>query len=58
MIIEDLSAIVKVHETHSQNEANDLLNQDWKLLNVYTTNFSFGVNDQLNIYVLGSLDDL
>lgn len=53
MIVEDLSDIIKVQETHSQNEANDMLSQGWKLLNIYTSNFSSGINDQLNIYVLG-----
>ncbi|MBC2581824.1 hypothetical protein [Clostridium sp. DJ247] len=57
MIEEHLSDIIKVQETHSQTEANDLLRQGWKLLNIYTTTFSYEPNDQATIYVLGKTDD-
>lgn len=57
MINEDLLDIVKVQETHSQNEVNNLLNQGWKLLNVYTGSFSYDASDQINMYVLGKPND-
>lgn len=57
MINKNLLDIVKVQETHSQNEANDLLVQGWKLLNVYTGSFSYEANDQINMYVLGKPND-
>lgn len=57
MINENLLDIVKVQETHSQNEVNDLLSQGWKLLNVYTGSFSYDASDQINMYVLGKPND-
>lgn len=56
MTYQDLSDIVKIQETHSQTEANELLSEGWVLLNIYTTIFSLGINDQMNIYVLGKLN--
>jgi hypothetical protein len=53
MFNEELLGISKVVETHSQTEANELLENGWKLLNVYTGNFSVEYNDLMNIYVLG-----
>lgn len=53
MFNEELLSISKVVETHSQTEANELLESGWKLLNVYTGNFSVEFNDLMNIYVLG-----
>jgi hypothetical protein len=53
MIIEDLINIGKVQETHSQTEANELLESGWKLLNIYTGSFSLEFDDHINIYVLG-----
>jgi hypothetical protein len=53
MINEELLNISKVQETHSQTEANELLESGWKLINIYTGSFSVEFNDQMNIYVLG-----
>jgi hypothetical protein len=53
MINEDLINISKVQETHSQTEANELLENGWRLINVYTGNFSVEFDDHINIYVLG-----
>jgi hypothetical protein len=53
MLNEELLNISKVQETHSQTEANDLLDNGWKLLNIYTGSFSLEFNDHINIYVLG-----
>lgn len=53
MLIEDLLNITRVQETHSQTEANELLENGWKLINIYTGSFSSEYNDQMNIYVLG-----
>ncbi len=53
MINEDLLGISKVQETHSQTEANELLESGWKLLNIYTGTFSLEFDDRINIYVLG-----
>lgn len=57
MISEDLYNITKVQETHSQTEANELLAQGWRLINVYTGSFSVEFDDHMNIYVLGKPDD-
>jgi hypothetical protein len=54
---DELLEVIKVQETHSQSEANTLLSQGWKLINVYTALFSSEVNDQANIYVLGKFND-
>jgi hypothetical protein len=53
MINEELLNISKVQETHSQTEANELLESGWRLLNIYTGTFSVEFDDQMNIYVLG-----
>lgn len=53
MINEELLNISKVQETHSQTEANELLENGWRLLNIYTGSFFTELNDQMNIYVLG-----
>lgn len=53
MINEELLSISKVQETHSQTEANELLESGWRLLNIYTGTFSVEFDDQMNIYVLG-----
>lgn len=53
MITEQLLNINKVVETHSQSEANELLQNGWRLLNIYTMTFSVDYMDQANIYVLG-----
>jgi hypothetical protein len=53
MINEELFSISKVQETHSQTEANELLESGWRLLNIYTGTFSVEFDDQMNIYVLG-----
>lgn len=52
-----LSNISKVVETHSSDEANELLGKGWRLINVYTGTFSYDASDQLNIYVLGRPDE-
>ncbi|MCT8978512.1 hypothetical protein N4T77_18140 [Clostridium sp. CX1] len=57
MINEELLNVVKVQETYSKNEANDFLSKGWKLINVYTSTFSFEPSDQVNVYVLGKPDD-
>jgi hypothetical protein len=53
MINEELLSISKVQETHSQTEANELLESGWRLLNIYTGTFSVEFDDHMNIYVLG-----
>jgi hypothetical protein len=53
MITDELMNISKVQETHSQTEANDMLENGWKLLNIYTGSFSVEFDDHMNIYVLG-----
>jgi hypothetical protein len=53
MINEELLNISKVQETHSQTEANELLDSGWRLLNIYTGSFSVEFDDHMNIYVLG-----
>lgn len=58
MINEELLGISRVQETHSQTEANDLLANGWKLLNIYTGSFSMEFTDQINIYVLGRPGEL
>lgn len=57
MIIDELINISKVQETHSQSEANELLESGWKLLNIYTGSFSVEFDDHINIYVLGKPED-
>jgi hypothetical protein len=57
MINEDLSSITRVQETHSQTEANELLSDGWKLLNIYTGSFSVEFDDHMNIYVLGKPEE-
>lgn len=58
MINEELLNISRVQETHSQSEANELLENGWKLLNVYTGSFSSEYDDHMNIYVLGRTEEL
>lgn len=55
---ENLYNISKVQETHSQTEANELLQNGWKLLNIYTGSFSLEFDDHINIYVLGKPEEL
>jgi hypothetical protein len=57
MINEELLSISKVQETHSQTEANEMLESGWKLLNIYTGTFSVEFDDHINIYVLGKPDE-
>lgn len=57
MVHEEFLGINKVVETHSSSEANELLENGWRLLNIYTTTFSVDVVDQANIYVLGKSDE-
>lgn len=58
MINEELLNISKVQETHSQTEANELLESGWRLLNIYTGTFSLEFDDRMNIYVLGKPDEI
>jgi hypothetical protein len=58
MLTEELLNINKVVETHSQAEANEFLQNGWKLLNIYTMSFSIEYMDQANIYVLGKSEEL
>ncbi|ERI94583.1 hypothetical protein HMPREF1982_00890 [Clostridiales bacterium oral taxon 876 str. F0540] len=57
MLQESLLSITRVQETHSQNEANELLEKGWKLINIYTGSFSVDYDDHVNIYVLGKPDE-
>ena len=57
MINDELLNITKVQETHSEKEANELLENGWVLLNIYTGTFSMEFDDQMNIYVLGKSED-
>lgn len=57
LLTEELLNITRVVETHSQSEANEFLQNGWKLLNLYTMSFSVEYMDQATIYVLGKSDD-
>jgi hypothetical protein len=57
MISDELLNITKVQETHSEKEANELLESGWRLLNIYTVTFSVELEDQMNIYVLGKSEE-
>ncbi len=57
MLQESLLNISRVQETHSESEANELLEKGWKLINIYTGSFSVEYDDHVNIYVLGKPDE-
>ncbi|MDP4087814.1 MAG: hypothetical protein Q8930_00935 [Bacillota bacterium] len=49
----DLTSIIQIVETSNISEVNNFLDEGWRLIDTYSTMFSFETDDKVEMYILG-----